>query len=280
MAQKQYATRSLGEYTVTTVYDGFALAPAATLVTEDTGLNLANQWHVFRQTRKLLMRADVLMFVVDTGDERVLIDAGAGRLLGPTMGSGLKNLAAAGHDPADITKILISHPHPDHIGGISVRGQIAYPNAHVYVEADDHAYWTAPENTYRKLGEVLAPYVSLGRVQLFRAGDEFAKGVRAVALPGHTVGHAGFEVQSLGQSALFWGDIIHDYTYQLAHPDRTLVLRDFDKTRVAEEVAMQQKMLAEVSASHLLVIAPHAPFPGAGYVDANPDGTYAWRQAA
>jgi len=276
MAKKSYATRALGSYRITSIYDGFAMAPSATYVTAEDRPSLSNEWRVFLRTGKLLMRADVLMFLVDTGREKLLIDAGAGKAIGPTMGAGRKNLIAAGFDPREITKILITHPHPDHLCGIAAHGEMAYPNARVFIDGGDFAHWTAPEHTYRQLGEALAPYLDAQRVVLFSPGDPLAEGVSPVALPGHTVGHTGYEVESDGERALFWGDIIHDYRYQLAYPDSTLVLRDFDAVRVAGEVRMQQTLLADVSASGRLVIAPHAPFPGVGRVVAQDDGTYHW----
>jgi glyoxylase-like metal-dependent hydrolase (beta-lactamase superfamily II) len=276
MARIQFATRSLGDYTVTTVSDGFALAPAATMVRSTDNLNFANQVRMSRQLRKPLMRATVLMFVVDTGSEKILIDAGAGHALGPSMGSAQKNLRAAGVHAADISKVLITHPHPDHLCGISDQGAMLYPNAHVYIDRRDYEYWSAPEHTYPQFGRAMAPYIAADRLRMFEPGDELGAGVTAVPLPGHTIGHSGFEVQSAGATALFWGDIIHDYDFQLAHPDHTFVLRNFDAAKVADEVSMQQKTLAEIARSHELVFAPHAPFPGSGYVIAATSGTYKW----
>jgi glyoxylase-like metal-dependent hydrolase (beta-lactamase superfamily II) len=276
MARNQFATRALGDYTITTVSDGFALAPAATLVRSTDRLNFANQWRISRQIHKPLMRADVLMFVIDTGIGKILIDAGAGRALGPSMGAAQKNLLGAGHQASDITKVLISHPHPDHLCGISDRDAMLYPNAYVYLDRRDFEYWSAPEHTYPQFGRALAPYISADRVRLFEPGDEVETGISAIPLPGHTIGHTGFEVQSAGERALFWGDIVHDYDFQLAHPDHTFVLRDFDASRVASEIAMQQKVLADVAASHELVFGPHAPFPGSGHVVMASNGTYKW----
>jgi glyoxylase-like metal-dependent hydrolase (beta-lactamase superfamily II) len=279
MAKNQFSSRALGDYRVTTVSDGFALAPAATLVRSTDNLNFANQVRMSRQIHKPLMRADVLMFVVETGDEKILIDAGAGHALGPSMGAAQKNLAASGHLATDITKVLITHPHPDHLCGISDRGVMLYPNASVYLDAQDFDYWSAPEHTYPQFGRALAPYIAADRLRQFHPGDELATGVTAVPLPGHTIGHSGFEVSSAGETALFWGDIIHDYDYQLAHPDYTFVLRDFDAPRVASEIAMQRTILARVAASHELVFGPHAPFPGVGRVVAAAAGTYTWEPA-
>jgi glyoxylase-like metal-dependent hydrolase (beta-lactamase superfamily II) len=277
MARNQFSTRPLGDFQVTTISDGFALAPAATLVRATDRLNLANQWRMARQIHKPLMRADVLMFVISLHNEKILIDAGAGRALGPTMGKAQQNLRGAGVQATDITKVLISHPHPDHLCGISNRGTMLYPNANIYLDRRDYEYWSAPEHTYSQFGRALAPYIAVDRLRLFEPGDELAVGVSAVPLPGHTIGHSGFQVQSGAEKALFWGDIIHDYDYQLANPDHTFVLRDFDASRVADEIAMQQKILAEVAASHELVFAPHAPFPGAGHVVVNSSGTYEWK---
>lgn len=278
MARRTHATRALGEFTITSLYDGFAAAPSATLVRVGDKIDLANEWRVFRQTRKLLIRADVLAFLIDTGNEKVLIDAGGGGMI-PTMGAARKNLIAAGHDPAEVSRVLITHPHPDHVCGIAIKGEMTYPNALIYLERRDYEHWVSPEHGYKQLREVLAPYLAADRVVFFEPGERIADGITAVPLPGHTTGHTGFAVTSAGEQALFWGDIVHDFDYQLDHPDCTFVLRDLDPGRVVDEIVTQQRVLAEASETGELIFAPHAPFPGIGRVRASGDG-YRWEPVA
>ena len=203
MAKNTFATRALGDYRVTTVSDGFALAPAATLVRSTDRLDFANQLRMSRQLHKPFMRADVLMFVVDTGATRILIDAGAGRALGPSMGAAPKNLRSAGLAATDITKVLISHPHPDHLCGISDRdGMLIRTRTSIS---------TAPTTSTGRAGSHLSAIRQSARAlhrrgsaSSVRSGDELDAGIAAIPLPGHTIGHTGFEIRSAGESALFW----------------------------------------------------------------------------
>ena len=80
-------------------------------------------------------------YLVNTGDKLVLIDAGAAKLFGPTLGNLLANLAAAGYKPEQVDAVLITHMHGDHVGGLVADGKIAFPNATVHAEQRDAAFW-------------------------------------------------------------------------------------------------------------------------------------------
>jgi len=68
-------------------------------------------------------------YLVNTGDKLVLIDTGAAKLFGPTLGNLLANLAAAGYKPEQVDAVLITHMHGDHVGGLVADGKSAFANA-------------------------------------------------------------------------------------------------------------------------------------------------------
>src|SRR3546814_15257975 len=74
-------------------------------------------------------------------NKRVLIDTGTGGALAPTTGKLLDHLRAAGYEPAQIDEILITHLHPDHVGGVTHDGKAVFPNAVLRVSAADVGYW-------------------------------------------------------------------------------------------------------------------------------------------
>ena len=72
--------------------------------------------------------------VLRTPQGLVMVDVGTGGTGGPQTGALLANMRAAGLDPADVTLILHTHFHGDHIGGLQAAdGGQAYPNARILV---------------------------------------------------------------------------------------------------------------------------------------------------
>ena len=84
-------------------------------------------------------------FLVNTGDRLVLIDAGAGTLLGPHTGKLSGNLRAAGYRPEQVDEVYLTHMHADHIGGLMSGSQPTFPNAIIRADRRDTDYWLNEE---------------------------------------------------------------------------------------------------------------------------------------
>jgi glyoxylase-like metal-dependent hydrolase (beta-lactamase superfamily II) len=88
--------------------------------------------------------------LVNTGTHLVLVDTGAGKLFGPGAGGRLQeNIRAAGYAPEQVDAVLITHVHGDHPGGLAAGGRALFPNATVYVSAQDAASWFDPAHKPR-----------------------------------------------------------------------------------------------------------------------------------
>ena len=213
-----------------------------------------------------VMNLSIHPLLVKDGNRTVLIDAGAGAAFGDKAGKLVGNLTAAGIDPASITDVLISHSHPDHIGGlVTPQGALAFPNATIRMSAAEWTYLQANVDM-AALVRAITP-----KVQTFAPGAVVAPGITAVALAGHTPGHTLYEIASGTDKLLYAGDTAHQFVVSLAHPEWQMGY-DGDKVAGAKQ---RQAELAALAASGERVYFHHFPFPGVGRVQKAAQG-YVW----
>ena len=191
----------------------------------------------------------------------------------------MQNLRAAGCAPEAIDTVLITHLHPDHVGGAAnAAGQAAFPNATLRVHQADIDFWVTsdmrervpePARVFFDMARAgVAAYAQSGRLQPFTGGEVFPD-VRAVPLPGHTPGHSGYELAGEGETLLIWGDVFHVPEVQARHPDATLGPFDVDQAQAAATRAAVLKRAVE---EKLLVAGMHLHFPAFSHVVARDTG--------
>lgn len=220
-------------------------------------------------------------YLINTGDKLVLIDAGGGHLLGPTLGRLVENLRAAGYTPAQIDEIYITHMHEDHVGGLTIDGKAIFPNATVRAAIPEAAFWFAKDGAAKARPDMrrffpsavasLKPYVDAGRFKPFETGATLHSGISTQATYGHTAGHTVYVVQDGGQKLELWGDLVHAAEVQLPNPKITI---QFDSE---PSVAAQQRAraLADAAKEGYIVGAAHISFPGVGRIARSGRG-YSW----
>ncbi|MDX7951829.1 MBL fold metallo-hydrolase [Lichenihabitans sp. Uapishka_5] len=272
----------LGDFEVTALLDGTHGFPAYAVLQRMNGTGGADLLEKAEPgtTDALLGAVDLKAppegsingFLVNTGKQLVLIDAGAGSFYGACCGRLLSNLLAAGYRADQVDVVLLTHLHMDHVGGILKDDHAAFPNATVRVSRRDADYWldashepNAPANLLPMFGvarKALQPYRDGGRFSTFEDGAEVLPGIRAIATPGHTPGHSSYLVESRGQRLLAWGDVVHVAPVQFPRPDVT-VTYDSD-ARSAER--SRDALYAEAAGNGEWVAAAHIGFPGLGHV--------------
>ena len=226
---------ALGNLVVTALYDGYVTLDPMSLsgiTDEERKSDLARQ---LLPTSGAL-DTSVNAFLIHNGERLILIDAGSAHFAGPSMGRLLDNIAAAGYKPEDVDTILLTHMHPDHIGGITNdKGEALFVNATVWAHKDDADFWldndlaaTLAEDQrpfFTIAQDAAAPYIASDRFKTFIQGDDLIPDlVSVVDARGHTPGHTAFMVTSAGDKMLFWGDISHLPSIQLPHPGATIEL--------------------------------------------------------
>jgi glyoxylase-like metal-dependent hydrolase (beta-lactamase superfamily II) len=209
--------------------------------------------------------------VVRTSEHTVVIDTSLGEFAPPTAGAWRGNLVAAGVDPAQVDLVVISHFHGDHIGGLRGKdGTVAFPNAKVMVPEAEWAFWMddgqmsrAPEamqSGFQNVRRVFGPIAN--EVAPFTDGQELVPGLRVMAAPGHTPGHAVFLVSDGSEQLLVWSDTTNKPELFVRNPTWQAVF-DMDGEQAT---ATRRRLLDMAAADRLLVAGYHFPFPATGYI--------------
>jgi glyoxylase-like metal-dependent hydrolase (beta-lactamase superfamily II) len=218
------------------------------------------------------MSLGVHPLLVETGDQRVLLDTGLGAF--DPGGNLMASLAAEGIAPEEIDIVLITHMHTDHFGGaLDAEGRLAFPNARYLINAIEQEFWAAGPS----LGELIVPdefkqvfrqaavdaLTALdGNIEQIAPGDEIAPGVTVVDARGHTPGHLAVEVASDGEGLLHIVDAAHLPEIHLERPDWFMVADNWPAWSVTTRKALFDRAADE----NLLVATYHFPFPGLGRV--------------
>jgi glyoxylase-like metal-dependent hydrolase (beta-lactamase superfamily II) len=205
--------------------------------------------------------------LVTVDGSRVLVDAGLGEMaaaMGGTAGRLVAELGAIGVEPDDIDDVIVSHAHPDHVGGLLTAGRPTFARARHHLSRAERDFWLAPNPQERLFPAMADTMVTAARgtiqalddaglLALCEPGAEPVSGIRLVDTPGHTPGHVAVEVDTGDDTLLYAADAFID-ELQLEHPDWTALFDTDDADTVASRRALLDRAVergAIVAAYHL-----------------------------
>jgi glyoxylase-like metal-dependent hydrolase (beta-lactamase superfamily II) len=203
-------------------------------------------------------------------DRVVLFDAGSGPDFMPSAGRLLEALDAAGVAPDQVTHVVFTHGHPDHLWGVlDDFDEPLFPAAQHLMGAAEHAYWLDPA-TVDTIGEARASFAAGAKRRLealemttFADGDEVVPGVFALATPGHTPGHMAFELRAGADRVMLAGDAIGNHHVAFERPGWA------SGSDQAPELASETRvaLLARIAEQGGALIGFHLPQGGIGRVE-------------
>jgi glyoxylase-like metal-dependent hydrolase (beta-lactamase superfamily II) len=262
----------IGNHKCVALYDGYHDHKLENMVTNAPRAEVEAALQALGLSQQFVTMPYTSLYV-DTGVHRVLVDTGGGEVL-DTTGNLLNNMHKAGIQPDSIDTVIITHAHPDHVGGLlDERGETVFPQATFYIYKTEWEFWFSedaavypggwmPEFIRNKLSPIKAQTVLLERE------GEILPEVSVLIAPGHTPGHMVISFTSLGKQLLYTGDVAL-HPIHLAHPDWLAV---FDITPEMA-VASRRHIFDLAAATGCWVMGQQfPPFPSLGRVNEQEKG--------
>ena len=211
------------------------------------------------------------------GANTVLFDVGSGPDFMPSSGKLLDSLDALDLTPEDVTHVVFTHAHPDHIWGLlDDFDDLLFTEASYMMGRAEWDYWWNPE-TVNTISEARASFAVGAKrrmeaiedvVEFFDADQEILPGVLSGNSPGHTPGHMSFEVNSGSDRALVIGDAIGNHHVAFAKP-----VWHSGADHDGDMGVKTRKMLFDrIVTDRLQVIGFHLPGGGIGRIEAAETG--------
>ncbi|MEL6765851.1 MAG: MBL fold metallo-hydrolase [Pseudomonadota bacterium] len=208
--------------------------------------------------------------LVNTGSELILFDTGNGdNGRRPAAGKLVETLGFLGIQPGDVTHVVITHFHGDHISGLTEGGQPTFPNAAYVFGAAEFDFWSnedllfddAMQSRAQLVQDKVVPFAE--QATMIKPGDAVRSGIEAVDNFGHTPGHMAYHLESEGARFMITADSANHYVMSLQRPDWH-VRFDMDKEKAA---AARKSLFGMIAADKIPFIGYHMPPPAVGYVE-------------
>lgn len=271
-----YAQLALGDIQLDVVSDGSLTLPGSFIFDPMPKDELGAVLEKFGQSSETLT-PPCNVTLMRHGDRTVLFDVGSGPDFAPNSGVLLDSLDTLGVTPEDITDIVFTHAHPDHLWGLlDDFDDPLFTEATYMIGQEEWDYWMNP-NTVDEIGDARASFAVGAKRRLemiqdhiafFKDGDEIMPGVAARATFGHTPGHMAMEVRDGSETVMILGDCIGNDHVAFARPEWNSGSDQDPEMAAKTRVALMDQLVHEKTR----VIGYHLTGNGIGYVDKTSDG--------
>lgn len=276
LPKKAVADLSIGSSTLSTVSDGSLTLPASFIfepMPQDQLAPILQEYALHGEQ----LKPECNLALYRDGTNTVLFDVGSGPDFMPTAGKITESLDAAGLAPEDITHVIFTHAHPDHIWGLldDFDEPLFYEASYMMGRAE-WDYWWDPE-TVNEIGDARAAFAVGAKrrmeaiedvVELFDDGQEVLPGIAAVSTPGHTPGHMAFELRQGNSAALIVGDAIGNHHVAFRKPS----WRSGSDQDQETAVATREMLFDRLTAEDITLVGFHLPEGGMGRAIKDGDG--------
>ena len=270
------AQLSLGSAKLSTVSDGTLVLPGSFIfepMPQDKLSPLLKDMGV--SSERLEPECNVTLY--QDGQNTVLFDVGSGPDFMPSAGTLLNSLDAVGVTPEDVTHVVFTHAHPDHIWGLlDDFDDPIFTNATFMMGRSEWDYWWNPK-TVDTIGDARVAFAVGARrrmeviedtVELFDDGQEILPGIAAFATNGHTPGHMSFEIRNGTESALVLGDAIGNHHVAFRRPE----WHSGSDQNAEMAAATRRRLFERIVGEKMKIVGFHLPNGGIGHADATNDG--------
>ena len=270
------ASMKLGEASIDIVSDGHLQLPLSMVlgrVPEDQRA----EWLKSHPEDVETVKSPLNLTLYRDGERTVLFDAGSGPNFMASAGKIKDALDAIGVAPDDVTNVVFTHAHPDHIWGvIDDFDEMVFANAEYAMSQVEWDYWFDPETVNKVPEERQSFAVGAKRmmeaieekVSRFTPGSEVLPGIEAFDTSGHTPGHTSFVIHQGSDSLMVVGDVLTNAEYSFSHPEWEMGT-DSD---AAQGVAARKALLDRLATDKTHLVGYHLPHPGTGRVEKKDTG--------
>lgn len=281
------SSRQIGEVTITKILESEALLDRGHLVPQGADIEPSDhEWAVgpFIDPETGQDKVSFHSYGLQLGDEKVLVDTCGGNHK-PRPGSALfhmqetdflDRLTASGFPPEEVTAVICTHLHVDHVGWNTYldgdQWKPTFPNARHLFGEREWAHWSVEPQVYGDVaGDSVRPVIDAGKAELISSDFQLNDLVWLEPTPGHTPGHHSVRISSNGDDAVITGDLVHS-SLQFEHPEWASA-PDVDAAAAA---TTRRRFIEKYCDDHTLILATHLGGPSCGHIRPHSDRKGSW----